>query len=52
VITGSRGTLFKYKPVKLGSIEPVHRGPAVVPVAYIRRDALLTRMPMRAGMKP
>ena len=30
------------RPVKTDSIEPVHRGPAIEPVADIHRNALLT----------
>jgi hypothetical protein len=40
---GSCGTLLKHEPVEMSSIELVHRGPAVEPVAHIRRNALLTR---------
>src|SRR5260370_2228950 len=38
-----RGSLLKNEPVEASSIEPVHCGPAVKPVAHIRRDALFTR---------
>src|SRR5260370_33739435 len=38
-----RGSLLKNEPVEVSSIEPVHCGPAVKPVAHIRRDALFTR---------
>ena len=41
VIPRSRGALLKREPVEGGSIEPVHRGPAVEPVAHIRRNTLL-----------
>lgn len=41
VIPGSRGTLLRRQPEEVGSIEPVHRGPAVEPVTHIRRNALL-----------
>ena len=41
VIPGSRSSLLKRQPVEVGSIEQVHRGPAVEPVADIRRDTLL-----------
>jgi hypothetical protein len=40
---GTRRTLLKHKPVEMGNIEPVHRRPAVVPVAHIRRNALFSR---------
>jgi hypothetical protein len=43
VIRGSSGTLLKHEPVEMSSIEPVNRGPAVKPVANIRRNALFTR---------
>src|SRR5205807_6441295 len=33
----------EHEPVEMGSIEPVHRGPAVEPVTHIRRNALFTR---------
>jgi hypothetical protein len=36
VIPGSCGTLLKHEPVEMSSIEPVHRGPAVKPVAMDR----------------
>src|SRR5215471_1736665 len=36
-----RRGLLKNQPVEVSSIEPVHCGPAVKPVAHIRRDALL-----------
>ena len=42
MIPGSRGTLLKHEPVKMSSIEPMHRGPAVEPIAYLDRNALLT----------
>ena len=43
VIPGSRRlfiirALLQREPVERGSIQPMHRGPAVEPVAYIRRD--------------
>ena len=41
VITGSGGTLLKRQSIEMGGIEPVHRGPAVEPVADIGRDTLL-----------
>src|ERR1700752_554008 len=37
------GTLLQHEPVEMSRIEPVHRGPAVEPVAHKRRNALLTR---------
>ena len=49
VITGSRRTLLKRQPVETGGIEPVHRGPAVEPVADIRRDALLAGQSDQVG---
>src|SRR5215472_18084798 len=39
----SRPTLLERQPEEVRSIEPVHRGPAVEPLADICRDALLTR---------
>jgi hypothetical protein len=36
VISGSRGALLQHEPVKMGRIEPMHRGPAATTVAYIR----------------
>src|SRR5262249_28962230 len=39
----SRGSLLKNEPVQVSSIEAVHCGPAVKPVAHIRGDALFTR---------
>jgi len=39
---GSRGTLLKRQPEEMGSIEPVHRGPAVEPITHIGRNALFT----------
>src|SRR5260370_36107976 len=38
-----RGSLLKNELVEVRSLEPVHCGPAVKPVAHIRRDALFTR---------
>ena len=32
----SRGSLLKYQPEKVGSIEAMHGGPAIESVAYIR----------------
>src|SRR2546421_5866783 len=43
VIRGSSRTLLKHKPVKTGSIEPVHCGPSVKPVTDICRSARFTR---------
>ena len=43
VIPGSGGTLLEHQPVEMGRVEAVHRGPAVEPVANIRRNSLLTR---------
>src|SRR5260370_22034894 len=43
VIFGSRGTLLQHESVEMGSIEPVHRGPAVEPVPHVRPNAFLTR---------
>ncbi len=41
VIPGTcSGTLLERQPVKVSGIEPVHRGPAIAPVAHIGRDAL------------
>jgi hypothetical protein len=42
VIRGSIDTLLKHKPVKMGSIEPVHCGPSVKPITDICRNASLT----------
>src|SRR5258708_17085511 len=39
VIPGSCGTFFKCEPVQMRSIEPVHSGPTIKTVTYIRRDA-------------
>jgi hypothetical protein len=36
------GGLLKNEPVEASSIEPVHCGPAVKPIAYICRDTLFT----------
>jgi len=41
MILGSSSTLFQRQPIEAGSIEHVHRGPAVAPVTDIRRGALL-----------
>ena len=43
VIPGAGGALLERQPVEAGGIEPVHGGPAVVPVAHIGREALLAR---------
>jgi hypothetical protein len=43
VIVGSCGALLRSQPVEMSSIEPVHAGPAIEPVAYIRGHALLAR---------
>src|SRR5580698_2366072 len=43
VVPGSRRTLLNHQPVKMGSIEPVHRGPAVLAVTHICRNALFAR---------
>jgi hypothetical protein len=43
LIPGSCGTLLQHEPVEMSSIEPVDRGPAVEPVAHIRRNAPLPR---------
>src|SRR6266566_4559579 len=40
MIPGSCKILLKHEPVKMSSIEPVHRGPAVKPVTDICRNAL------------
>src|SRR5437879_13668937 len=45
MIARFRGTLLKREPVETGSIEPVHRGPAVEPVANLGRVALFLRDP-------
>src|SRR5882724_561006 len=42
VIRGARNTLLKNKPVKVSSIEPMHRGPAIEPVPYKCGNALFT----------
>jgi len=34
---------FRTSGLKMSSVEPVRRGPAVKPVTLIRRNALLTR---------
>ena len=41
VIPGPRRALLQRQPEETGRIEPVHRGPAVEPVAHVRRNALL-----------
>src|SRR5271169_3963655 len=41
MIAGSRTSLLERQPVKAGSVEPMHRGPAVAPVADERGDTLL-----------
>src|SRR5205809_3845844 len=43
MISGSRRTLLKYEPIKMSSIEPVHRGPVVEPFAHICRNPLSPR---------
>lgn len=43
VIGTVRGTLFDRQPIKPGSIEPMHAGPAVLAVADIGCDALFSR---------
>ena len=43
VVVGRGGALLQREPVETGSIEPVHCGPAVHPVAYIGRNTLLAR---------
>ena len=44
VIRGSSGGVpLKHKPVKMGSIEPVHRRPSIKPVTDVCRNALFTR---------
>src|SRR5580658_10084934 len=43
VVPGSRGTLFNREPVKMGSIEPVHRGPTVLTITYICRNPFFAR---------
>src|SRR5882757_9466382 len=45
VIAVSRGTFLKHEPVEPRGIEPMHRGPAVEPLAHIGRYALFTRDP-------
>src|SRR5271155_1741886 len=40
VIPCSDGTLLEHEPVETSSIEPMHRGPAVEPVAYKCGNAL------------
>ena len=35
VVARSSGTLLQYEPVKMSSIEPVHRGPAVETVTHV-----------------
>ncbi len=35
VIRGAGGSLFDYEPVKMRGVEPVHRGPEILPVAHI-----------------
>ena len=42
VISGCSGAFLKREPVEMGSIEPMHRGPAVEPVAYKCGNALFT----------
>jgi hypothetical protein len=42
VIPAARGTLLECEPIEMRSIESVHSAPAISPVAYIRRNALLT----------
>jgi hypothetical protein len=42
VIRGSSTTFLKHEPVETSSIEPVHGGPAVEPVAYKCRDSFFT----------
>src|SRR5215472_7550822 len=39
---GCRGSLLKNELVEVSSIEAVHCGPAVKPIAHIRRDAFFT----------
>src|SRR4029077_786538 len=41
VIPGSRSALLERQPEQIGRIEPVHRGPAVASIAYIRGNALV-----------
>jgi len=41
MVAGSRRTLFDRQNVETRSIDPMHRRPAVEPVADKRRDALL-----------
>jgi hypothetical protein len=43
MIPRSCGTFLKRQPEQMGSIKPVHGGPAIEPVTHIRRNALLTR---------
>ena len=42
VITASSRTFLQHEPVEMSSIEPVHRWPAVEPVAYISGNALFS----------
>jgi hypothetical protein len=49
VIPGSRRTLLKRQPEEMRSIESVHRGPAVEPVADKRRDTLLASQSDHVG---
>jgi hypothetical protein len=43
VIPRSGGAFLEHEPVEMSSIVPMHRGPAVEPVAYIRGNALVSR---------
>ena len=43
VISGYTGAFLKRESVEMSSIEPVHRGPAVEPLAYKCGNALFTR---------
>src|SRR5258708_1904800 len=43
MVVGPGGALFQRQPEQMSSIEPVYRGPAVYPVAYVGRNALLAR---------
>ena len=40
VVAGSRRTFLQHEPIKMGNIEPVHRGPVVLAVTDICRNAL------------
>lgn len=43
VIRSSCGTFLEREPIKMSSIEPVHRGPAVETITHIRRNSFFLR---------